>query len=515
MTASHLALDDLPAHGNSQIVNAASLSLNLAQPPKAYYSHGWQSWSVTAWIDPDRAYPVMKPTSFHSRQTDPVYATYPHPHGSWLGAVEIDENDILLLGSLSLEAHVAFRQGQLQGWYETGSGDWFLARGSELEVFAHYTDLLGQRFGKTEQKIPPRVWCSWYSLYNNINQDNLLAALAALGDLPFDVFQIDDGWQRVPGDWEPNEKFHSGMDSLAAKIKASGRTAGLWLAPLVAEKSSSIYSQHPDWLLRNPDGNLYMAGFEWSSETFALDTTHPEVIEWLRTLIQKVRGWGYEYLKLDFLFAGALPGNRHNDIPRETAYRKALEVIREAAGDSYLLLCGTPILPSLGTCDAIRIGPDVGTWWDSRFYSYFLYNQTAPGLRNAIRTSLNRLWLAPLVNIDPDVTFFSESNSLTSDQMQLFCDLTDICGVKATSDLPEIWTDIQRKHIRDWLESSPAITRTGRYTFVVDGRQVDFSPAMPLPPAPRYIDALLGEILGWLGNQNWVLKLWHWLFRHN
>lgn len=456
----------------------------------------------------------MKPASFHSRQTDPVYARHPHPNGSWLGAVELADGSIVFLGALGLDAHVSIHDGILHGWYESESGDWFVAQGNETGVFERYASLIGERLGVSNTKPSPRIWCSWYSLYGTINEENLSKVLSDLGDLPFDVFQVDDGWQVNTGDWEPNEKFPSGMDELAAKIKATGRKAGLWLAPLVIAKSSDIFKHHQDWLLHDHDGKLFVAGFEWSTDTYALDTTHPEAIEWLRNLIRKVRLWGYDYLKLDFLSAGAQPGKRHVDIPRETAYRRALQVIREEAGDAYLLLCGTPILPSLGVCDAVRIGADVGNWWDSRFYSYLLYNQTTPSLKNGIRTSVNRLWLKPLVNVDPDVAFFSESQSLTPAQKQLFMDLTEICGVRATSDLPATWTSSERTDVRQWLESSPNIHRTGRYTFTIDGRAVDFSPAMPLPPLPRYLDAVLGEILGFLGNQLWALKIWHWLIRY-
>jgi len=515
MPTSHITLDSLPQSPDSQIINASSLRLRLSQPPIRFFRHGWQSWSLTAWTDPSHELPVMKPASFHSRQTDPVYARHPHPNGSWLGAAQFADGSIVFIGALGLEAHVSIHDDALHGWYESESGEWFITRGSETEIFSRYADLLGERFGRSSAKTAPRMWCSWYSLYNTINEKNLLNALSGLGDLPFDVFQIDDGWQVSAGDWEPNEKFPSGMDMLAKEIKATGRKAGLWLAPLAIGKSSSIYKQHKDWLLHDNDGELLMAGFEWSTESYALDTTHPEAIEWLKNLIQKVRGWGYDYLKLDFLSAGAQPGKRYVNTPRETAYRQALQVIREAAGDAYLLLCGTPILPSLGVCDAIRIGADVGNWWDSHFYSYLLYNQTTPSVMNGIRTSVNRLWLKSLVNVDPDVAFFSESKSLTADQKQLFLDLTHICGVKGTSDLPETWTESQKLSIRRWLEASPQINRTGRYTFTIDEREVDFGPAMPLPPIPKYLDGLLGEILGLLGNQLWALKIWHWLIRYH
>ena len=47
------------------------------------------------------------------------------------------------------------------------------------------------------------------------------------------------------------------------------------------------------------------------------DTTHPEVQEHLRSVFARVVDWGFRYLKLDFLYAGALQGVRHNDLPRE------------------------------------------------------------------------------------------------------------------------------------------------------------------------------------------------------
>ena len=514
MTTLHLQADSLPQPGDSTIVSASSISLSLPLPAKNFYRHGWQSWSLTAWTDPVRELPVMKPTSFHSRQTDPVYARHPHPNGSWLGAVTLEDGSIIFLGALGLNAHVAVRAGNLQGWYESESGEWLIARGEEIGIFEQYASLLGERFGRVTLPEQPRVWCSWYSLYNNITEKNLVKVLTGLGDLPFDVFQIDDGWQVGTGDWEPNGKFPSGMEAIAAQVKSTGRRAGLWLAPFAVSRNSSLFKRHPDWLLRDMNGKPYVAGFEWSTESYALDATHPEVVEWLRRLIHKVRDWGFDYLKLDFLYAGALPGKRYADLPRETSYRQALQVIREAAGDAYLLLCGTPILPSIGMCDAIRVGADVGDWWDSRFYSYLLYNQTTPSVVNGMRSSVNRLWLKPLAHVDPDVAFFSESKSLTSEQKRLFLDLTEVTGFKATSDLPDQWTDAQREDVRRWLEAKPRVERTGRYAFRLNDREVDFSPAMPLPPLPKFFDAIQGEVLGFLGNQFWALKIWHWLIRY-
>ena len=93
--------------------------------------------------------------------------------------------------------------------------------------------LLEMKFGKTRFEKPPRVWCSWYSLFKWVNESILTKTLNGLGDLPFDVFQIDDGWQDESGNWEAGKNFPLGMEAFAEKIKATGRTAGIWLSPFI------------------------------------------------------------------------------------------------------------------------------------------------------------------------------------------------------------------------------------------------------------------------------------------
>lgn len=491
------------------ILHAAQPNVNLPASPQSYYRHGWQSWSLTTWHAPDLPLPVQKPTLLHPLQTDPLYARHPAPNGAWLGAVEFADGQVLLLGALGLEAHVALHGQQLHGWYEAGGGDWFVGYGDETTVFARYAELLGERLGRAPGKPAPRVWCSWYSLYTAIDEGLLRRVFEGLGDLPFDVLQVDDGWQTGIGDWEANDKFPSGMESLAAEIRATGRTPGLWLAPLLAVPSSTLYRQHRDWLLHDPDGKLVPAGFNWGEPLYALDTTHPEALDWLAALMKQVRAWGFDYLKLDFLYAGALPGVRHAAVPRESAYRQGLKMMREAMGeDAYFLTCGAPILPSLGLCDALRVGPDVAGEWESYRDAQLLYNPTTPGTRNAIRTTVNRLWLGPLAAADPDVAYFrSQQVTLNAEQKQLLQDLALVCNFKATSDLPQWLHANERQQLRAFLEAEPQIERSGRYTFTLDGRKVDFSPAMPLPEPPRGMEALGSALLGWAGNQDWALKL--------
>lgn len=493
------------------LLSGSNITLALPEPPRSYYNHGWQSWSLAAWTLP-QALPVQKPEMYHPLQIDPVYARHPSPHGNWLGAVGFDDGNILLLGALGLDSHVQLREGKLQGWHEsptrniTPGSSWFVGYGPEQQVFNTYAQLLGDRFGRGRAGKSYRVWCSWYSLYTAIDEQILSKTFQSLGDLPFDVLQVDDGWQSKVGDWQANEKFPSGMEMLANGIKVTGRKAGLWLAPLIAVESSSLFQQHPSWFIRNSTGNFVSAGFNWGEQLYALDTSHPAALEWLAGLMKQIRAWGFDYLKLDFLYAAALPGVRHLDLPREAAYRNGLRVLREAMGeDAYFLACGAPILPSLGLCDALRIGPDVADFWESERDAHILCNPTTPGARNAIRTTINRLWLAPLLHTDPDVAYFrSKLTSLTPEQNSDLQDLALVCNFKATSDLPQWWTESERQAVQSFLENQPMVERTGRYTFLVDGRKVDFSTAMDVPMARK--KSLAMPIILWGGEQKWLIR---------
>jgi alpha-galactosidase len=298
------------------------------------------------------------------------------------------------------------------------------------------------------------------------------------------------------------------MNRLADHIKETGRKAGLWLAPLLVVPSSSVYHEHLDWLLHDENGKLVSAGFNWGEPLYALDTTHPAALDWLASLMEKVRGWGYDYVKLDFLYAGALPGKRYADMARETAYRKGLKTIRAALGEAYLLTCGAPVLPSLGLCDGLRVSTDVAGNWSSRRDDLLLMNFSIPSGRNALRTTFNRLWLQPLVNTDPDVVFFrSRQINLTPEQKSLLQDMAQICIFKASSDIPAWLTDSERSALRDFLESTPEVRKTGRTAYQIGDHEVDFGPHIDMPPLPDKFTNLQGAAIGALANIPVLMKV--------
>ncbi len=461
-----------------------------------FYKHGWQSWSPTGWTSLRTPLVLPEPPEHRPQIDDPAWMGSPFHGGSWVGALEGPDGRVLLLGALDLGARVEADRDFIRGFYEEapGAGEhdhdhehepavlsgnpqgWFLTYGEETVVFERYAAKLAECFGRRGDGAAPRVWCSWYSAYTGITEAMLVRTLDGVKGLPFDVFQIDDGWQQDMGDWEANEKFPEGMAALATRIREAGFTPGLWLAPLIVRPTARLFREHPEWLLRDEKGELVLAGHNWGDFYYALDTTLPEVQSWLAALIRQVVGWGYTYLKLDFLYAGALPGVRSETVRREEAYRQALTLIRREMGlDTYLLACGAVILPTLGLAEAMRIGPDVAPFWDNEDRSFYLHDISCPSALNALRASLHRLWLRSLVHTDPDVAYFrTRYNLLSPEQMQAIQDLALVSGFKATSDLPYWMDPAEREALKAFLEFNPLVERKGRFHFTIDGRDVHF-----------------------------------------
>jgi alpha-galactosidase len=442
-----------------------------------FYRHGQNSWSPCGWrrlSDPPLriADPRRRVTADDPRWDDP----HRH-HSSAIAALQGGDGNVLLLGALGLGTpRLSADHDTLAGWYEASGALWFLAYGPEADVFTAYTAHLAQRLGSRNRKAG-NVWCSWYAYYETITETVLAKDIAALGDLPFDVVQVDDGWQTKVGDWHPNAKFPSGMAGLAERISDAGMRAGLWLAPFIVLPDSTIARSRPELLLRDADDQPVVAGYNWGTGYWALDLSRDDARDHVAAMIHRiVHEWGFRYLKLDFINAALTPAGRDGAVDRELVYRDALALIRAVAGDDvYLLGSGAVLLPSLGLLDGIRTGPDVAPIWQN----YATHDPSDAMARNALVNSVHRLWQAPLAEIDPDVVYFRHRlNLLTDRQLMWLRDLADICGFRAVSDPPSWLTPDEIEAMTTYLSRRPDITRVGRYRYTIDGREVDFEQAV-------------------------------------
>ena len=446
-------------------------------PGAQAYRSGHNSWSPAGWRDlvesPLRiANPVRRNTADDPRWDDPV-----RHHSSWLLALADGERS-LLLGALEGDTpRLHADLDVLSGWTETGRpGRWVLLEGPELQVFERYRALLQDHYGARDRD-PGTVWSSWYSLYEDISRQAFDSILPELPGLGFDTFQVDDGWQRVVGDWEPNDKFPAGMAEIVRTCRGLGLCAGLWLAPFIVLPGSEAFRTHRQMLLTDASGDLVTAGENWGASYFTYDYTRADARERLAELIHTaVEDWGYSYLKLDFLQAAAVPGRYASPADREAVYRAAIHVIRDTAGEeAFLLGSGAPLFASLGILDAVRTGPDVAPMWTN----YATDDPSDALALNALRNGVERLWLRGLIGLDPDVVFARHARNLLSDQqLQWLRDAATLSGFRALSDPPSWLTDAERDDLRRYLGPLPGTRRLGRHRFLIGDREVDFAPAL-------------------------------------
>jgi alpha-galactosidase len=315
-------------------------------------------------------------------------------------------------------------------------------------------------------------WCTWYHFFTAVRAEDVRRNLEELA--PFrgqlDTVQIDDGYQAAVGDWlEADPGFPDGVGPLARDIHEAGFRAGLWLAPFLVSRVSRVAQEHGDWLLRGSGGRPVVASYNpaWEGRIcYALDPTHPEALAWLREVFYRVRSWGYDYLKLDFLYAGLLRGRRHDpSVPTVEAYRNAVRAMREAAGpDALLLGCGAPLGPSIGLFEAMRIGPDVGPEWRNSVNDMLLGLPAAPAAENSIRNVLaraalhQRLWIN-----DPDCVLLRDRDTnLDEREVRTLAGVVALSGgaVVASDDMASV-SDERRRLLRRLLPSLDRAPRVG------------------------------------------------------
>ncbi|HET9420982.1 MAG TPA: glycoside hydrolase family 36 protein [Nocardioides sp.] len=322
------------------------------------YAEGWQSWSPTSWEPWGVTHRPGAPWEHAMRFRQGTELPVDVVHAEGLLVVDPGTGaPVRSYGVIDASEQVASLRAGLRGDLLTVAADGPVRATSHDGAVAALTafgDAFATAAGVTGLRPPPRVWCSWYQYFENITAGDSEENATALDDhgLTVDVIQIDDGWSRGIGEWlEPSAGFPD-MARLVGDLRATGRRVGIWLAPFFVGADSTVARQHPEWLT---DG----AGHNWHQDLRGLDLTHPGVREYLHGAVRRLAELGIDYFKLDFLYAGAIPARRRDDVSGIAAYRSGLELLRDAAGpDAYLVGCGAPILPSVGLVDAMRVSPD-------------------------------------------------------------------------------------------------------------------------------------------------------------
>lgn len=260
---------------------------------------------------------------------------------------------------------------------------------------------------------PPLMgWWSWTAYYFGLGQGTALSNAEweseHLKKYGYDLFHIDEGYQYARGEYTtPDEhQFPNGLTPVEYQVRGLGLTPGIWTAPFEVSERAWVYQHHPDWLVKNAQGQPIHAGFVSGSEDqlYVLDTTNPGAQQYLRATYSKlVNEWGVHYIKMDFMDDTAIEGYYYK--PNTTAMeaqRIGLEIIRDTVGPQVSLdKDGSVMMNPVGYVDYGRISQDTG-------HTFGASKDAASGI--AARYYMNRNFFVA----DPDA--FTVSTQTVPDQ---------------------------------------------------------------------------------------------------
>ncbi len=169
------------------------------------------------------------------------------------------------------------------------------------------------RIYELEEK-PVFVYNTW-NPFRTFLSDTLVAQVAeAAAECGMEELIIDDGWQiNVKGvtsekDWGGNYgdwlvdtfKFKGGLKPAFDNIKRLDMKPGLWVSIGSATKDSKVFKEHPEWFVKNKDGqpgNIHLESHYGNFFSASFGTDWYNYIK--ETLLRLVNEYGLRYAKLD------------------------------------------------------------------------------------------------------------------------------------------------------------------------------------------------------------------------
>jgi alpha-galactosidase len=414
-------LDLVVRNGGRAEVALHDVVVRVSATPDLVLEHGHQSWSVVRRTRPADVRPERIELPDWAKGT---HLSRPDGAGRVIAGDQFLVTSGGVAGFLDARHHLGTVEAEVDGGLavramfdgvplapgeERALDPIWLADGDAGIRYSDFASLWGTTAGARISAPAPLGWCSWYQYFADVTPADVRANLEALAGRGFHLVQIDDGYQGAIGDWLTTApEWKEGLAGLAHEIRHAGLQAGIWTAPFLLGPNSETLRDHPDWVTRHePTGHPSKAMFNdnnWGGWTFALDTTRPDVLDHLRATYAALVEEGFDYHKIDFCYAAALPAVRHDRTrTRAESLRLGLDAVREGIGDeSFLLGCGCPFGPAVGVVDAMRVSADVAPRWAPSAHWPGLY-ETAPAAVNAIAASVLRAPLHRRVFVnDPD-----------------------------------------------------------------------------------------------------------------
>lgn len=450
-----------------------------------FFVNGYQSWTTSGEMSSEDIYRGTTPLAGVTKYTKDMaitsgdyaftrYETRPGFFHSFTYTYLRRGDEFELFGSLSerngytvfysdMEKHIFSVEKDVEGLTISEPYEMF----DIVRVVGGYDEVFDKYFAAMSLPAKKRVdrltgYTSWYNYFQKIDENIILRDLKGLSRARerVNIFQIDDGYEPFVGDWLDynGRDFPNGMKTIADAVHREGYLAGIWLAPFNVQRGKSrILKEHPDWLIRNPDGKPQLGCVAWGG-AYTLDIYNPEVREHLKKVFDTVlNDWGYDMVKLDFLYSQCR--TPRDNKTRGTIMCEAMDFLRECVGDKLILGCGVPLGPAFGVVDACRISCDVDLSYGGKFYNSMSINNELPSAQNAINNSMFRRHLNGRAFLnDPDVFFLRDHNlTFTWEQKLLLAKINNLFGrVLFVSDDAGEYSEAELEVLKETFRESDA-----------------------------------------------------------
>lgn len=176
----------------------------------------------------------------------------------------------------------------------------------------------------------PCVVANSWGVQENTSTERILAMMDATAAVGAEVFVVDKGWERSVGDWQPNDRFPSGLGALSEEARQRGLGFGIWCGWGNADPRSAVALEHPDWLA-TWRAHIPVLSFD----NHALCLGHAPARNWvLAELTRMISEFGLTWLLHDFETIARCDATNHTHDPgagehtAEAAFHDVLRTLR-------------------------------------------------------------------------------------------------------------------------------------------------------------------------------------------
>lgn len=224
-------------------------------------------------------------------------------------------------------------------------------------------------------------WSSYQDFRRSFSYQFLLEQLKVLDEMnpgiPLQTVHVGPGYC-MTGDWlETNENWPKTMEEVARQIFKRRYRAGISVAPFAVHEKSRTFRVHPNWILKDLEGNPIVMDEDLEGKLYALDGSHQDVKDYIGRVFRNFSKMGFTYFELNYLDWGLKDSSEVQRSKKGRSsvqvFRAVMDIIRKEIGaGSFLTANHAPFSPLIGYVDAVRIDCDQSWKWEENITDHIL-----------------------------------------------------------------------------------------------------------------------------------------------